>query len=177
LTLPTTTRRGPYFRVAKPDWSDPSDTSFSRAAGGRWNPPGEFGALYLNASVRVAAAQARQQHAGRAIKLFDLRPDRRPILVTFEVPRRHVVDAVDPKGRVALALPPAFPFGVTHAPCQEIARRAYRAELDGVASRSNAEATATETLGEELALFDRVPAPRELRRQAFAEWYPDPIPG
>ncbi len=45
---------------------------------GAGSTPGEFGALYLNATVRVAAANARAQHSGRAIKLFDLLPEARP---------------------------------------------------------------------------------------------------
>jgi hypothetical protein len=62
-----------------PEWVDCGDMSFSKI-GGRWTPRGEFGALYLNATIRVAAAQARHQHEGRA---------------TFDVPTVTVVDVVD----------------------------------------------------------------------------------
>ncbi|MBV8709252.1 MAG: RES domain-containing protein, partial [Acidobacteriaceae bacterium] len=74
----TVHRSGFYYRVVAPNWVNPADTSYSKRQGGRWNPPGEFGALYLNADVHVAAANARAQHAGRALKLFDLLPEARP---------------------------------------------------------------------------------------------------
>lgn len=94
----TCRRGGRYYRVAKPEWVDPLDLSFSKVHGGRWNPPGDFGALYLGGSEEVAAANARRQHRGRAIGLFDLRPERRPVLVTVEVPEGTVLDAVTPGG-------------------------------------------------------------------------------
>jgi RES domain-containing protein len=175
---PTVRRSGPYFRVVAPDWIDPADTSFSKQRGGRWNPPGEFGALYLNASVAVAAANARTQHAGRAIKLFDLLPKARPELVTFEVPTVTVLDACTPKTAGALGLPDSFPFAILWPPCQAIAREAYLNGLAGVAARSNAEVTATSCVGEELALFDRpTRVVSQTERRRFNAWYPDPIPG
>ncbi|MDQ2773375.1 MAG: RES domain-containing protein [Acidobacteriota bacterium] len=175
---PTTRRSGPYYRVAAPEWIDPADTSYSKQRGGRWNPAGEFGALYLNATTQVAAANVRAQHSGRAIKLFDLLPEARPELVTFDVPAADVVDACTPGGIAELGFAENFPYGVPWSPCQAIARKAHAAALAGVAARSNAESTATAFVGEELALFEEVvvgAAPRVRRR--FYEWYPDPIPG
>ena len=174
--LPTVNRSGPYFRVCKPEWIDCGDMSFSKTVGGRWNPRGEFGALYLNATVRVAAAQARHQHEGRAIALFDLRPERRPILASFDVPAVIVVDVVSADAIRSLDLPSAYPVGVTWAPCQQIARTAYSSDIAGVAARSAAEARPNDVVGEELAYFDSQPALNELERTAFADWYPDPYP-
>jgi hypothetical protein len=102
----------------------------------------------------VAAANARSQHAGRAIKVFDLLPEARPELVTFEVPMVEVVDACTPDGIAALGFSESFPYGVTWPPCQAIAREAHAAALACVAARSDAEATATACVGEELALFE-----------------------
>lgn len=169
-----TARGGAYFRVCKPDWIDCGDTSYSKAAGGRWNPPGQFGALYLNATLQVAAAQARQQHAGRAVGLFDLRPDRRPDLAVFEVPRLVVIDAVTPAGVRALGLPARYPIGVPWPRCQSIGRGAY-GDLAGVAARSAAEARPERSVGEELAVFDTLRL-LAVRREPFWAWYPDPIP-
>lgn len=174
--LPTAERGGDYYRVVAPDWIDPLDTPYSKASGGRWNPAGEFGALYLNADLRVAAANARAQHAGRAIKLFDLLPDARPELVTVQVPPIDVVDASSSAGVAALGFAANFPFGVPWPPCQAVARSARGAGIAGVAARSNAEATRTQTIGEELAVFEGVTL-RERRRRRFSDWYPDPIPG
>jgi RES domain-containing protein len=174
--LPTTERGGEYYRVAAPNWNDPLDTSYSKASGGRWNPPGEFGALYLNADLRVAAANARAQHFGRAIKLFDLLPEARPDLVPVEVPALGVVDASSSTGVAALGFAENFPFGVPWPPCQAIARAARADAIAGVAARSNAEATPTRTVGEELAAFEGVSVVGR-ERIAFSKWYPDPIPG
>jgi hypothetical protein len=173
----TIERGGRYFRLAKPDWLEPLDHSFSKAIGGRWNPPGEFGALYLSRTVEVAAANARRQHIGRAIGLFDLRPERRPILVSVDVAVGDALDVVTPKGVRGLKLPAEYPYGVGHDRCQPIGRRALRAGLPGVACRSNAECTPTDWIGEELAWFDSAPPPTEIGARArFAQWYPDHIP-
>ena len=175
--MQTIARGGTYYRVAKPDWAQPLDTSFSKAAGGRWNPPGSFGALYLSQTVEVAAANARTQHRGRAIGLFDLRPDRRPMLLTVSASAAQVLDVVTPAGIQALRLPSAYPFRVDHARCRPIGRRAYRSGLPGIACRSAAECTPSSWLGEELAWFDNAPPVTETHpRRVFADWYPDSIP-
>jgi RES domain-containing protein len=173
----TIRRGGAYYRVVAPEWIDPTNTEYSKQRGGRWNPAGEFGALYLNATVHVAGANARARHAGRAIKLFDLLPEARPELVTFEVPTAEVVDACTPDGITALGFAENFPYGIPWPPCLAIAREAHAAELPGIASRSNAEATATTSVGEELALFEEFVVGAPSARRPFHQWYPDPIPG
>lgn len=125
----------------------------------------------------MAAANARAQHSGRAIKLFDLLPEARPELVTFKVPIVNALDACTPSGIAALGFANTFPYGVTWPACQTIAREAHAAGLAGVAALSNAEATADTCVGEELALFEEVPVGELQARRKFHEWYPDPIPG
>lgn len=172
-------RYGRYFRVYKPDWLDPLDTDFAKqSARNRWNLPGEFGALYLSRSLDVAAANARRRHAGRAVGLFDLKPDRRPWLLSVIVPRSQVLDVVTPAGVARLGLPREYPFGVAVERCWPIARRAYAdSALSGIACRSAAECTKTTWLGEELAWFDRSPRLRESGpRRRFEDWYPDVKP-
>ncbi len=176
--MQTIERSGVYYRIAKPGWNDPLDTSPSKETGGRWNPPGQFGALYLNRTIEVAAANARWQHRGRAIGLFDLQPDRRPILVATAVPNAHVLDVVTGGGIRALRLPASYPFAVDHSRCQPIGRRAYKSAIPGVACRSAAECTASSWVGEELAWFDHaLPLGEQGPRREFADWYPDSIPG
>jgi RES domain-containing protein len=170
-------RGGSYYRVVAPKWVDPADTAYSKQRGGRWNPAGEFGALYLNATIKVAAANARAQHSGRAIKLFDLLPAARPELVTFEVPMVDVLDGCTPAGVADLGFAENFPYRVTWPPCQAIGREAHANALAGVAARSNAEATETASVGEELALFEEVVVSPSKARRRFDKWYPDPIPG
>jgi RES domain-containing protein len=175
--LPAIGRGDAYYRVVAPDWIDPANTAYSKERGGRWNPAGEFGALYLNATIQVAAASARAQHAGRAIKLFDLLPDARPQLVTFHIPLVKVLNACTAEGIAALGFAKNFPFAVPWQPCQATARRAHAARLSGVASLSNAEATPIASVGEELALFDHIVLGQPQARRSFQKWYPDPIPG
>lgn len=172
-----TLRGGRYSRVYKPDWNDPLDTSFSRELGGRWNAPESFGALYLNATFAVAAANARWQHAGRAIGLFDLRPERRPRLLVVTLPRARVLDVVSDAGVAALRLPSRYPWDVDRDRCRPIGARAYRvAAYRGIACRSAAECRPDHWIGEELAWFDRSPHVRVVDDLAFAACYPDPHP-
>lgn len=169
-------RGGTYYRVCDPGWKDCGDTSFNRVRGGRWNPPGEFGALYLNRTLEVAAAQARWNFRGEALGLFDLRPEQRPDFQEFEVEERLFVNAVTEKGLSDLGLPPRFPYRVEHRRCRRIGRRHYGAGERGIASRSAAECDGPgRWVGEELVLFDReadpIPATPGVRT-AFDGWYP-----
>ena len=170
-------RGGTYYRVCKPDWDDCADTSHAKANGARWNPRGAFGALYLCATIEVAAANARSQHSGRAIGLFSLRPERRPQLQRFDVTSARFVDVVTPPGVAAAGLPPEFPHGVGWSRCQPIAAAAHKAGERGIACRSAAECEPQRWLGEELAVFDSAPQPKPVgKRRAFRDWYPDLIP-
>jgi len=175
--LLTVRRSGAYYRVCKPDWLDCADTSYSKTNGARWNPRGAFGALYLCATIEVAAANARTHHSGRAIGLFSLRPERRPQLLRFDIPASRYVDIVSAAGVSAAGLPSEFPHGVGWPRCQTVAAEAKAAGQLGIACRSAAECSATSWLGEELAIFDSAPQPRAVGKpRAFADWYPDVIP-
>ena len=172
------TRGGTYLRVYKPDWTNPLDTAPNRRAGGRWNAPGSFGVLSLCADVAVAAANARSRYAGRAIQLFDLRPEQRPMLLSVHVPRSRCTDIVTGKGIAAAGLPPTYPYGVSHARCRRVGAAVHREGSDrGIACRSAAECRPDSWVGEELAWFDTSTTLREDGpRLAFAAWYPDPAP-
>lgn len=165
-------RGGSYYRVCKPDWTDCADTSFSRVWGGRWNAPGEYGVLYLNRTVRMAALQAMENFHGEAHSLFDLRPERRPELQAFGAPQGEYVDAVTDGGLAALGLPADYPEGVEWSQCQPIGRRAFEEGERGISCR-----TACRGGGdpdhEELAWFDRDGVPPLLgERLAFHRWFP-----
>jgi len=170
------TRHGVYYRVcdALPAWPNSLDTTFSKRIGGRWNPPEAFGVLYLNATIAVAAANARKNYESEIATLYDLRPERRPHLQLVEVSPFRFIDVVTRQGVRALRLPAAFPYGVPWPPCQRIGLRAYAIRSErGIACRSNADVTPTSNVGEELAIFDRA-LQSVLRgiRVPFAEWYP-----
>lgn len=84
--------------MADSDWSDPLDTSYAARSGGRWNPPGSFGVLYLNATTDVACANVVRQLAGQPFGPEDLDPDSAPVLVSVQVPENSYVDAVTARG-------------------------------------------------------------------------------
>lgn len=150
-------RGGTYYRVCDPSWKDPADTTFSKRYGGRWNVAGAFGALYLCATIDVAAANARRSIArafGDAVTFSDLRREQRPQLQAFLVGETAFVDAVSGDAQTAQ--------------CQAIAQALYAKDEAGVAARS---AIAP---GEELAVFDTHLAvvQRKRGRQSFERWYP-----
>ena len=151
------TRGGRYFRVCDPLWKDPSDTSYSKIKGGRWNVASSastsgFGALYLNATVDVAIANARR-HVWSTFRvvLEDLLPEKLPDLQEYDVHEHRFVDAVTPSGISKLGLPSDYATVTPHPPCQRIAQGAYDAGEKGIAPLS-----AVKPSDEELVIFDRV---------------------
>jgi RES domain-containing protein len=160
-------RSGRYFRVCDPSWDDPLDTQYSKRFGGRWNAPEEFGALYLCATILVAAANARLNYENEIATLYDLLPEQRPDLQCVQIRPSAFVDVVTAEGLRAIHLPSSYPQGISWARCQAIARRAYAQHENGVAYRSAV------TVGEELAVFDSASAlVRRRERLPFREWYP-----
>ena len=176
---PTVRRGGTFHRLVEPHWEDPLDTDHSRRAGGRWNAPGAFGALYLNATVAVARLQAEHKLAGHPYEIEDLDPAFQHDLVEVDVTEADALDIVSDAGVRAAGLPHTYPTGddgrrIGHDRCQPIGSAAYAAgAVAGIACRSAA--TGAAVTDEELALFDRaVPAlARQARRRPFASWYFD----
>ncbi|MGH2714660.1 MAG: RES domain-containing protein [Thermoleophilaceae bacterium] len=166
-------RGGEYLRIADPDWGNPLSPEYARRRGGRWNRPGSFGVVYLNASLDVARAQVRHKLEPRGIRPEDLVPHRGPILVHTDVPDDRYVDAISDAGLGALGLPLTYPRDdrgqpVQHAECQPIGQRAWDAGERGIACRSAAETAPL--AGEELAFFARQTFERR-RTERFADWY------
>jgi RES domain-containing protein len=169
-------RGGRYYRLADPDWSDPLDSSYSRAAGGRWNMPGRFPVLYLNDTVTTARLQVLHKLAGLPYGPEDLDPDEQHDLVSVDVPTQAYLDCTSDKGLTKVGLPASYPRHangrtVTHATCQPSGKRAWDNQLPGIACRSAA-AGATKT-NDELAYFDRDGRPRPTfrTRTSFGEWW------
>jgi RES domain-containing protein len=168
-------RGGLHFRVCDPSWADPLDASFAKSRGGRWNPAGSFGALYLCGSIAVAAGNARRVYESEVATVFDLLPELRPDLQLVRVAPLRVVDAATDAGLRSLHLLRAYPIDAPWEACQVIGERAYRLGENGIACRS-ADATERTNMvieGEELVVFDR--ALRHVTRSErlpFAQWYP-----
>lgn len=166
-------RGGRYLRVADPDWEHPLSGKFARKTGGRWNPPGKFGVVYLNADLQVARAQVRHRLEPRGIRPEDLGPDRGPVLVHTTVPKGSYVDAVSEPGLSSLSLPESYPFDdrdepVPHGICQPLGEQAWENGEPGVACRSCA---AAPTPGEELAYFERDEELKVEAEEGFSDWF------
>jgi RES domain-containing protein len=145
-------RAGQYYRICGAEWGSADDTSYSKAHGGRWNPKGEFGALYLNRTLNAAHANARRwiaENLGPTIKPEDVAPAYQPHVQRFRVKASNFVDAVTKEGRKALNLLPAASGAADHRRCHAIARKAYANKVPGVAC-----ICAAINKGEELAIFD-----------------------
>jgi RES domain len=168
-------RGGSYNRLAEPSWAAPLDTSYSKQRGGRWNPPGSFGVLYLNRDVRTARLQVQYQLRGHPYGVEDLDESEQHDLVSVDVDEREWLDRVTAPGLEAVGLPTTYPRhtngrAVRHQTCQPIGQAAFDDGHPGIVCRSAAvDATASD---EELAVFDRnAAAIRMTDRQPFAEWF------
>lgn len=169
-------RSGQYNRLAEPGRTDPLDSGYSQASGGRWNPPGSFPVLYLNDTIATARLQVLHKLRGLPYGPEDLNPDQQHDLVAVQVPRASYLDCVTDQGLVAVELPPTYPRHrngrpVTHATCQPVGQQAHDDGLPGIACRSAA--TGATPINEELAFFDRSRRrwPRLIRRTPFERWW------
>ncbi len=165
-----------WYRVADPGWIDPLDPSPAGGVGGRWNPPGSFPALYLNADIVTARLNVRLFVAGWPYEPEDLRDDTAPILVGAELPRdQDVADIHTPAGVSAAGLPATYPVDrsgnvVPHTRCQPIGRAARADGLRGLRCRS---ARTLDGAGRELAWFPATSRsrPSEVSREPFSRWF------
>lgn len=172
----TIRRGGAYNRLAEPSWANPLDTSYSRQRGGRWNPPGSFGALYLNGDLRMARLQVLHKLSGHPYGVEDLDEAEQHDLVDVEFAEREWLDCVTVAGLESVGLPDTYPRHrngrpVRHATCQPVGQAAFDDQSPGVACRS----AATDALStdEELGVFDREvgTSVQMTGRHPFAEWF------
>lgn len=156
-----------WLRVADPLWADALDPSFAAVTGGRWNPPGSFPVLYLNADVRTARLQIDRLVQDQPFTVDDLEDDAY-LLIAVNLPRRQVcADAVSGAGLRSLGLPPSYPLSasgevVERGVCQPIGAALRERGLRGVWCIS---AAASLPVGRELAWF-----PASARSRARPLW-------
>jgi hypothetical protein len=167
-------RGGRYLRVADPDWEDPLDASYAKATGQRWNPPGSFEVLYLNADRSTARLNVERLLQDQPYGPEDLDPGDAFLLIATDVRDDHYADAVTDDGCVAAGLPVSYPFDpdgkwIGHEICQPIGRDIYEAGLPGIACRSAAGSASG--VHEELAYFPRTAPVSEAERWRFDEWF------
>jgi hypothetical protein len=166
-------RGGLYLRVADPSWRDPLSGEYSRIRGGRWNAPGTFGVVYLNATLDLARALVRARLEDRGIRPEDILPEAGPVLVATTVADESYVNAVTDAGLRSVNLPTTYPLDsrgriIAHRVCQPIGQLAWDGGEQGIACRP-ATRGAPPT-GEELAYFDRKKLRVETTEQ-FATWF------
>ena len=168
-------RGGTYNRLAESDWVDPLNTSYSKERGARWNPPGTFGVLHLNASERMARVQVVHKLSGRPYGVEDLDPAEQHDLITVKVPRAARLDCVTDDGLTAVGLPTSYPLDnrgsvIGYDVCRAVGQQAYEAGRTGIACRSAA--TGADLEDEELAVFDtHTDSIQMTDRRPFAEWF------
>lgn len=169
-------RGGEHYRVADPAWKNPLDGRFARQRGGRWNPPGSFPVVYLNASLEVARANVVRKLAGQPFGPEDLEAEEAPVLVIADVPRDRYVDIVTAKGCQAAGLPKTYPLDgkrkIGWARCQPVGQHAWDARAPGIAYRSAAPGMGPEH--EELVWFDRGSKSARLHKrrvEPFEDWF------
>jgi hypothetical protein len=153
--------------VADRDWLDPLDASFAEHSGGRWNPPGSFRTLYLNADVATARLQVAAMLDGQPVRVEDL-DDAAYVLVAATLPRGQTcAEAVTDGGLRALGLPASYPLDeggkpLPRASCRSIGAKLRGGGLRGVLCRS---ASTADGRGRELAWF-----PATIRSRAHPVW-------
>jgi hypothetical protein len=80
--------------VASARWTDPLSPRYAQRAGGRWNPPGGYPALYLNADLASARGQLERMLEGSPVSLEDL-DEEAFVLIAARLPKRQrCADAV-----------------------------------------------------------------------------------
>jgi RES domain-containing protein len=113
--------RGRFCRATADD-TDVLDIEGSRDAGGRYNPPGEFGALYCSESERLCLLEwngsaAEQDEVG---------------VVPVEVDLEQGLDLLDEAVLSAVGLVPAQLMGEGHELTRSLGRAVRQARLEGM---------------------------------------------
>lgn len=166
-------RGGEHFRIADPSWTNPPSGRYAQQRGGRWNPPGSFPVVYLNAAVNVARANVQRRFAGLPYGPESLDPLTAPVLITTHVAYAGYVDILTDEGCAAAGLPETYPLDdseeISWEQCQSIGLQAWKDEAPGIACRSAA--IPTPPFGEELAWFERSGRPQVAQVARFVEWY------
>lgn len=106
-------------------------------AGGRFNPQGEFGALYLSLELDTARAELKRRAARSGVPLEDLLPR---VLLAVVVELGRVLDLRDPEERARWGLEEESLSGDDHGPCQEVGRAARREGYEAILYPSAARA-------------------------------------
>ena len=164
--------------MADPAWGDPLEGAYSKRLGGRWNAPGSFPIVYLNADLAVARANVRRKFAGLPYGPEDLEPNEGPVLLTTEVATEEFVDVITDQGCRSAGLPESYPLDggqmIGWERCQPIGQEAWEQGHPGIACRSAA--PGMRRAGDELAWFQRERSLKVSEIKAFEDWFWPPTP-
>ena len=125
----------PIYRVARAEWNDPLDISFSGKQSNRWNAPDSHHVLYTSCSVAVARAIVQDIFKLASLDLEDLSHGVRPTLAGIEWTGRPV-DMASAAGLEACGFSTSYPDGVEHHQTQPFARAWFEQGVEGVLCRS-----------------------------------------
>lgn len=152
----------------------PLDPAHAHAHGGRWNAPGSFPALYLNADVLTARSQIERMCEGTAVVSDDLADDAYVLVAATLPPAPGAADAVSAAGVRALGLPETYPVDgrgerVARATCAAIGVELERRGLRAIWCRS---ACTDDGRGRELAWFSGTQSASQVWDEAlpFGAW-------
>lgn len=101
----------------------------SERTGGRFNPSGEFGAVYLSLERETVIAELVRRATRTAVALDELLPR---ILLVVRVDLHRVLDLTDPATRTEWALTTDDLNSDDYRPCQEVGRAARRAGYEAI---------------------------------------------
>jgi len=112
-----------------PEGGDVGATSFSRFVGGRWNPPGEFGALYTTTDEHDIEREMERAAEKRGITPRDLLPRD---IVTIAVSLHKVLDLTDPAILRAIKFNGEELTEDTYERTCDLARAVFKAGIEGI---------------------------------------------
>lgn len=138
---------GTVFRHVSPEHTglDEAALAGSRQVGGRFNPAGEFGALYFSLERDTAIAELKRRAERTGIDPGELLPR---VLLVVQAELQSVLDLRDPDVRTGWGLSDVDLVSDDYRPCQDVARAARRAGYEAIQFPS-----AADQHGRNLAVF------------------------
>lgn len=125
---------GTVYRQCAPDHTDLAITlANDHRHGGRFNPPGEFGAVYVAVERATALRELARQAEFLGFAVEELLPR---AMLRLQLHIRRVLDLTDESVCRAWGLAGADMTELQHDECWEIARAAYRSGFEAIQFRS-----------------------------------------
>ncbi|MEX1257110.1 MAG: RES family NAD+ phosphorylase [Gemmatimonadota bacterium] len=119
------------YRHSAPHQAEVSDAVLeaSRRVGGRMNPQGEFGALYLALEIETAVRELLRKAELAGIPVEDLVPR---VVMTVEIRLSRLLDLTDAEVRTEWGLSEDDLASPDHEACHQVARAARRSGYEAI---------------------------------------------